>query len=87
MPWIWSALTILFITGAIQTIAEPGVSCRTSVQNQEILLMITVAITLVYEWTVKKDPNYWEQSVERRKMRHVLHGIARAGSVSRLPGA
>ena len=88
MPWIWGALTILFITGAIQTIAEPGRELpNIGFRTKMILLMITVAITLVYEWTVKKDPNYWEQSVERRKMAHVLAtvslvawiGIAAAG--------
>jgi hypothetical protein len=77
MPWIWSALTILFITGTIQTIAEPGRELlNVGFKTKMVLLTMTVAITLVYERTVKKDPNYWEHSLERRKMAHVLATVS-----------
>jgi hypothetical protein len=88
LPWVWSALIILFITGCIQTIAEPGRELlNIGFKVKMSLLVITVAITMVYEHTVRKDPNYWEHSPERRKMAHVLAtvslvlwvGIAAAG--------
>jgi hypothetical protein len=77
MPWIWGALTILFITGAIQTIAEPGRELpNVGFRTKMVLLMITVTITLIYEWTVKKNANYWELTPERRKMGQVLATIS-----------
>src|SRR5258705_4198405 len=77
MPWIWSALTILFITGTIQTIAEPGRELlNLGFKTKMVLLTITVAITLLYERTIKKDPNYWEHSLERRKIAHVLATVS-----------
>jgi len=88
MPWIWGALTLLFITGTIQTVAEPGRELlNVGFRTKMVLLAATVAITLVYERTVKKDPHYWEHSPERRKMAQVLAtlslvfwiGIAAAG--------
>jgi len=88
MPWIWTSLIILFITGAVQTIAEPGRELlNIGFKAKMVLLVIVVAITMVYENTVKKDPNYWEHSPERRRKAHVLatvslvlwFGIAAAG--------
>jgi hypothetical protein len=77
MPWIWGALTILFITGTVQTIAEPGRELlNIGFKTKMVLLMITVVITMIYESTVKKDPNYWEHSPERRKMAHVLAAVS-----------
>ena len=83
-----TALIILFITGAVQTIAEPGRELlNIGFKAKMVLLVIVVAIAMVYENTVKKDPNYWEHSPERRRKAHVLatvslvlwFGIAAAG--------
>ena len=77
MPWIWADLTVLFVTGTIQTVAEPGRELlNVGFKTKMVLLMCAVAITLVYENTVKKDPNYWERSPERRKMAQVLASIS-----------
>jgi hypothetical protein len=76
MPWIWSALTILFITGTIQTIAEPGRELlNIAFRTKMVLLLVTVLITAYYEATVKKDPNHWN-SPEHRNMAHVLASIS-----------
>jgi hypothetical protein len=76
MPWIWSALTILFVTGAIQTIAEPGRELlNIGFRTKMVLLFCTVLITAFYENTVKKDPNYWNLP-EHRTMAHVLASIS-----------
>src|SRR5882672_9010930 len=49
MPWIWTALTILFITGTIQTIAEPGRELlNIGFKTKMVLLAFTVIVTLVY---------------------------------------
>ena len=72
----------------MQTIAEPGRELlNVSFRIKMVLLLITVAITIFYEHAVKGDPNYWEHSLERRKMARMLasfsmvlwFGIAAAG--------
>jgi len=76
MPWIWSALIVLFITGTVQTIAEPGRELlNIGFKTKMVLLIVTVIITMVYENNVKKDPQYWEHP-DRRRMAQVLATIS-----------
>src|SRR5579864_9142685 len=77
MPWIWAALTVLFITGTVQTVAEPGRELlNIGFKTKMVLLVCAVAITLIYENTARKDPNYWERSTERRKKAQALASIS-----------
>jgi hypothetical protein len=77
MPWIWGALIALFVTGVVQTLAEPGRELlNISFQIKIVLLMIVAAITIFYEQTVKKDPNYWENSPQRRRMGMFLASVS-----------
>jgi len=77
MPWIWAALTVLFITGTIQTVAEPGRELlNIGFKTKMVLLMCAVAITVVYQTTIRKDPKYWDRSPERRKMAQMLASIS-----------
>ncbi len=76
MPWFWGALIALFLTGTLQTIAEPqrellNVGFRTKM----VMLLITVVITMYYESTIKKDPNYWN-SPDHRAMANVLASVS-----------
>jgi hypothetical protein len=76
MPWIWSALTLLFLTGAIQTAAEPARELlNIGFRTKMVLLFCTVLITMFYESTVKRDPNYWS-SPKRRNLGHVLAAVS-----------
>jgi len=88
LPWIWTSLIILFLTGTVQTIAEPGRELlNVGFRTKMVLLAMAVAITLIFETTVKRDPRYWEHSPQRRKMGRLLAtvslvlwiGIAAAG--------
>jgi hypothetical protein len=77
MPWIWGALFALFLTGTLQTIAEPGRELlNIGFRIKMALLVVTVAITLYYQLTLKKDPKYWEISLERRRLGHVLATVS-----------
>ena len=88
MPWIWTSLILLFLTGTVQTIAEPGRELlNIGFRTKMVLLAMAVTITLIFESTVKRDPRYWEHSPERRSMAKLLAtvslmlwiGIAAAG--------
>lgn|SRR5215471_8713323 len=77
MPWVWTALIVLAITGAIQTIAEPSRELlNIGFRAKMIMLAIMVAIMMVYESTLKKDPHYWDQSRERRRTGKILASVS-----------
>jgi hypothetical protein len=77
IPWIWGALVVLFITGAIQTIAEPGRELlNVSFRVKMLMLLMTVGVILIYQVTVRKDPNYWEHSPQRRQTARMLATIS-----------
>jgi hypothetical protein len=67
MPWIWSAMAALLVTGVVQTIAEPTRELMNNTFRIKIaMLVIAVAITVLYRAQVTRDPIYWERSSDRR---------------------
>ena len=77
MPWIWSALAVLFVTGAVQTIAEPTRELMNNTFRIKIvMLLIAVAITVLYRTQVQKDPDYWQRSGERRTAAFALASLS-----------
>lgn len=60
MPWIWTAMAILLVTGVVQTIAEPTREIMNyTFRIKMIMLAVVLAITVAYRRQVKKDPSYW----------------------------
>jgi len=77
MPWIWSAMVVLFITGAVQTIAEPTRELMNyTFRIKIVMLLVAVAITVFYRAQVKKDAKYWERSGERRTLAYALASVS-----------
>jgi hypothetical protein len=77
MPWIWTALIVLFLTGTVQTLAEPGRELlNIGFKVKMALLLAAVLVTLFYERTVRNDPQYWEFSPARRRMGQVLAALS-----------
>lgn len=77
MPWIWSALAVLLLTGALQAIAEPGREIlNIGFQVKMALLLMVVAITFGYARTIRDDARYWDRSPERRMSARVLAAIS-----------
>ncbi len=77
IPWIWGALLVLLATGIAQTIAEPARELmNTAFRIKMVLLAVMVAITLVYQRTVFRAPNFWDASPQRRRMAHMLAGVS-----------
>jgi len=68
-PWIWSALTVLLATGILQTLAEPNRELLSMAFRLKLLLVLAVvAITAVYQRSVRGDLNYWWRSREREQL-------------------
>ena len=77
MPWIWGALGTLFLTGALQTIAEPTRELANIGFGFKMAMLAVVAlITLIYQITVRRDPGYWEHSAQRRQTGRILATIS-----------
>jgi uncharacterized membrane protein len=96
VPWIWTGMALLVISGVVQTIAEPTRELmNNSFRVKMVMLLITVAITVLYQVQIKKDPSYWERSQERQNLARVLAtvslalwiGIATAGRLIAYVGA
>ena len=75
MPWIWTAMAILFVTGLVQTIAEPTREIMNyTFRIKMIMLAVVLAITVAYRRQVKKDRNYW--SGERQNLARSLASLS-----------
>jgi hypothetical protein len=60
LPWVWTSLVVLFCTGVILTIAEPGRELINFVFRLKMLLVLTViALTAVYQEIVRRHADAW----------------------------
>lgn len=75
MPWIWTGMAILLVTGLVQTIAEPTREIMNyTFRIKMVMLAIVLAITVAYRRQVKQDPNYW--SGERQTLARSLASLS-----------
>jgi hydrogenase-4 membrane subunit HyfE len=67
LPWTWSALLVLLVTGVALIVAEPGRELESTPIRVKMLLVVLLALlTLTTQLTVRRDANYWYGSVVRR---------------------
>ena len=67
LPWVWTALVVLLITGTLLIIGEPA----RSLMNPGFILKMTmllcvITLTLTLQGTVRRDVSFWELSPQRR---------------------
>jgi hypothetical protein len=61
IPPIWFALTILFLTGVVLTIGEPGRELLSDAFRLKMVMVAAVAvITYLVQRRIKSDPTFWE---------------------------
>lgn len=71
-PWMWRALLVCFVTGTIQTIAEPVRQFITPIYWWKLLLIVTMALLTVWLFrTVRHNSALWD-SVERPPVARVF---------------
>jgi hypothetical protein len=74
LTWIWWAILVLLVTGAILIIAEPTRSLLNPAFGAKMLMLLIVAgLTRVIQRPLATDAGYWDASGNRRT---VLKGIA-----------
>jgi hypothetical protein len=67
LPWIWTALGVLLLTGTILVIGEPGRSLPNFVfQLKMVLVLVAVALTMCYQQPLRRDPIFWAATRTRR---------------------
>lgn len=67
LSWVWWALVVLLISGALLVIGEPGRSLMNPVFGLKMLMLIIVAIlTLVLQKPLAAEAGYWDASGQRR---------------------
>lgn len=73
MPWVWGALLALTFTGILQLTAEPERSfVNPFFQAKVVMLAVTVALTLWFQRTLRRDPRWGALPVMPIAIRAVL---------------
>jgi len=69
IPWVWSALVVLLITGVLLTITEPSRELLNMVFRIKMLLVLVLAGTLtIIQVRVRRDKRYWTSSPSRQRV-------------------
>jgi hypothetical protein len=67
IPWVWTALVILLISGILLTITEPGRELLNFAFRLKMVMVATlVVLTFVFQSAIRKDAGYWTASPGRR---------------------
>ncbi len=78
LPWVWRGLGVLFVTGVLLTITEPGRELLDISFRLKMLMVLTLVIlTWVLQAGLRRDPEFWSASRRRRG----LGGAIAAGSL------
>ena len=67
IPWVWWALVVLLLTGAVLITAEPRRDLLNPVfQAKMALLVVAIAVTVLFQETVRRNMEFWDLSPRRR---------------------
>jgi hypothetical protein len=68
IPWVWSALVVLLITGVLLTITEPSRELLNLVFRIKMLLVLVLAsMLMIIQVRVRSDKRYWTASASRQR--------------------
>jgi hypothetical protein len=77
LPWTWTALVILLVTGALLTITEPVRELMNLAFRVKMLLVVILTILmLVVQGPLGKEPGYWNATPERRWLGGTIGGAS-----------
>jgi hypothetical protein len=68
LPWIWGALAVLALSGMILITGEPDRSLlNPAFQIKMALVVSAIAVTLIFQRTVRRNAAFWDLSPSRRR--------------------
>jgi hypothetical protein len=60
LPVIWWALPVLLVTGILMIVGEPARALKNPIFQLKMLLVLSaIAVTLVYQVPLKREPSFW----------------------------
>ena len=66
LPWVWSGLAVLLISGVILIIGEPGRDLKNATfWTKMALIACAIALTFTLERPVLRDAGFWERPGRR----------------------
>jgi uncharacterized protein DUF6644 len=66
LPWIYRALVVLLLTGAVQTIAEPMRQFgATAFWLKMLMIPVVLGLTAAFARTVRRNPAKWDSAANR----------------------
>jgi len=79
LPWIWYAVLVLLVSGAVLITGEPRRSLPNGVfQLKMAMLAVVLVLTALYQRPLRADPGYWERTRVRRAQVFVLACVSLA---------
>ncbi len=67
IPWVWWALVVLLLSGAVLITAEPRRDLLNPIfQAKMALLIVAIAVTVLFQETVRRNMEFWDLSPGRR---------------------
>jgi uncharacterized membrane protein len=67
MPWVWTALATLLVTGILLTITEPSRELlNLAFRVKMVMVLGLVGLLLIIQSRMHRDPEYWTQSLGRQ---------------------
>ena len=73
VPWVWRALVLLLISGALLTITEPSRELMNDAfRLKMIMVVLLVVLTLVVQRATLREQGYWNASPSRQRLGKAL---------------
>jgi magnesium-transporting ATPase (P-type) len=67
-PWIWTALSVLLVSGILLTVTEPARELLNWVFRIKMLMVFMLAVILwIVQSRMRRNPQYWTESPARRR--------------------
>ena len=67
LPWIWTTLLVLLLSGAVLIVGEPARSLENpSFQLKMLLLITAIVVTAILNGPVAGQPTFWDITERRR---------------------
>jgi uncharacterized membrane protein len=77
LPWIWSTLVVLLLSGSTLIVGEPGRSLQNPAFIAKMSMLVTVILlTLSFQSGLKRDVQYWERSPGRLAGGRLIAGVS-----------
>jgi magnesium-transporting ATPase (P-type) len=67
-PWVWTALSVLLVSGILLTVTEPARELLNWVFRIKMLMVFLLAVILwIVQSRMRRNPQYWTESPMRRR--------------------